>query len=185
MSNPAFIVDGYTELKIVQNICPGRPVKRTDLNGNTVTFQAIAKKIASQIRLMSNRYYPIIILIDKEQRDVTFTEMANQIRQLLIDEGLGDQDIRIGIADRMIENWIIADWEKLTGTLANKPLQTDGSNGTSVLKKILTGYDKTTDGVELFVGARQSIIYDNSPSYKDFIDKLEGIECDYLNFEKP
>jgi len=72
MINPAFIVDGYTELKIVQNICPGQPIKRTDLNGKSVTIVAMAKKIAWHIRLLGNRYYPIIILVDKEEREISF-----------------------------------------------------------------------------------------------------------------
>ena len=86
MSNPAFIVDGFTELKIIQNICPGRPVKRTDCNGKDVELDAIAKKIALHIRLLGNRYYPIIILVDKENRNISFEDMAEQLRQKLIEE---------------------------------------------------------------------------------------------------
>lgn len=184
MINPAFIVDGYTELKIVQNICPGRPVKRTDLNGKNVAINAIAKKIAWHIRLMGNRYYPIIILVDREERNISFQEMASQIRLGLENEGIISQDLRIGVADRMIENWIIADWEQLNGTLENKPDKTDGCNGTSSIKKIKLTYDKTTDGVNYFISARQPAIYRNSPSYRHFIDQLEGISCNYLNFIK-
>src|SRR5687767_14837605 len=62
MSNPAFIIDGFTEKLIVQKICPGKRVTRTDLNGKTVTIDAIAKKISSLIRALGNKYYPIIII---------------------------------------------------------------------------------------------------------------------------
>ena len=184
MFNPAFIVDGFTELKIVQAICPGQPVKRTDLNGKFVTINAIAKKIASQIRLLGNRYYPIVILVDKEERNIGFQEMANQLKDSLIKEGINNQDLRIGIADRMIENWIIADWETLNDNIESKPKTTDGINGTASIKKTKKSYDKTTDGVAYFKSARKEVIYQNSPSYKYFIDLLDGILCEYLKFDK-
>lgn len=184
MSNPAFIVDGYTELKIIQQLCPGRPIKRTDCNGKNVTINAIAKKIAWHIRILGNKYYPIVILVDKEDRNISFEDMVEQIRTELQNEGIVDQDLRIGVADRMIENWIIADWEQINGSINNKPHNTDGSNGTSVLKKVKKSYDKTTDGVDFFVAARQTVIYQNSASYRHFIDQLEDFICHYLDFEK-
>ncbi len=52
MNNPAFIVDGFTEMDILTKICPKSPIKRTDLNGKDVTINAMAKKIASHIRLL-------------------------------------------------------------------------------------------------------------------------------------
>lgn len=184
MSNPAFIVDGYTELKILQNICPGRPVKRTDCNGKDVKIKAIAKKIALHIRVLNNKYYPIVILVDKEERDISFEEMAEQIRNELVIEGITDQDLRIGVADRMIENWIIADWEQFNGTLDNKPALTDSCNPNSVIKRSKDSFDKTTDGVDYFIAARQTEIYKNSPSYRFFIDQLDDILCHYTNFQK-
>lgn len=184
MSNPAFIVDGYTELKIVQFLCPGQPVKRTDCNGKDVKIPIIAKRIATHIRILSNRHYPIIVLVDKENREISNEEMASQIRQCLKSEGIENQDIRIGVADRMIENWIIADWESLTDNNKLKPSTTDGCNGAALIKKVKSSYDKTTDGVELFKMTRQSVLYTKSASYKYFIDQLSGIECPYLTFEK-
>lgn len=184
MSNPAFIVDGYTELKILQNICPGRPVKRTDCNGRDVKIKAIAKKIALHIRVLNNKYYPIIILVDKEEREMSFEEMAEQIRIELNNEGITDQDLRIGVADRMIENWIIADWELFSGTLENKPETTDSCNPNSIIRKHKDSFDKTTDGVDYFIAARQSEIYRNSPSFRHFVNQLDDILCHYTDFQK-
>ncbi|PSL28344.1 DUF4276 family protein [Chitinophaga ginsengisoli] len=184
MNNPAFIVDGYTELKIVQQLCPGRPIKRTDCNGKDVSISVMAKKIASHIRLLNNRYYPIIILVDKENRNIEHEEMVEQIREELVREGVTTQDLRIGVADRMIENWILGDWEVLNGGNSDRPTKTDGCNGTSIIKKVKKSYDKTTDGVDYFIAAKQSSIYVNSPSYKHFIDQLSDIACQYLEFDK-
>lgn len=184
MNNPAFIIDGFTEKKIVQELCPGQPVRRTDLNGKSVTIDAIAKKIAPLIRSLGNKYYPIIILIDKEERSLGYDEIANQLYDKLIQEGISDQDIRVSVADRMIENWIIADWEQLNGSLTGKPKNTEGISGSSQIKKVKGSYDKIIDGSELFVNARQELIYKNSPSYRFFINQLHDINCNYLKFEK-
>lgn len=183
MSNPAFIVDGFTEKLIIQQICPNQPIRRTDLNGKDASIYAISKRISSIIRLLGNRYFPIVILIDKEERDIEFINIASEIKNNLNKEGLQNCDIRVGVADRMIENWIIADWECIT----NKPKiipKTDSVNGASIIRKVQGSYDKTTDGVNLFLKCNQAIVYKNSESYKYFIDQLEGIDCEYLNFKK-
>lgn len=180
MSNPAFIVDGFTEKLILQQICPGCRVSRTDLNGKSVSIEAIAKKIASLIRLLNNRHYPIIILIDKEERDETVGAIIEKLETNIKGNGVVNQDLRIGVADRMIENWIISDWNCLNVGAEKKPSLTEGVNGSSIIKKIKGNYGKTTDGVELFLSANPKEIYKNSESFRLFADRLEGVDCKYL-----
>ncbi|MBL7846152.1 MAG: hypothetical protein JNL40_01695 [Cyclobacteriaceae bacterium] len=183
MSKPAFIVDGFMEKEIIQRLCPGRPISRTDLNGKSVTIEAICKKVATFVRMWGNRYYPIIVLVDKEARNMNFDEMAEALRECLFAQGLHGQDIRVGVANRMIENWILADWETLAGG-RKKPVVTEGVNGTSVIRSLKGSYGKTTDGVEFFLNARQEIMYENSESYRHFVNQLDGIDCPYLDFRK-
>jgi len=184
MINPAFIVDGFTEKLIIEKICPGKTIKRADINGKNVTLDAIAKKIASLIRLLNNRYHPIIILIDKEERNESISDIINSLHSKIVENGITSCDIRIGVADRMIENWIIADWACISSKMSTKPIVTEGINGTSVIKKNKINYNKTTDGVNLFLLANQKIIYKNSESYRCFIDKLNDLKCEYLKFER-
>ena len=99
-------------------------------------------------------------------------------------EGIIDQDVRIGFADRMIENWIIADF-KLIGNLHHKPETTDGLKGAGVIKKSLGSYNKVIDGVKLLLSIDRTVVYKNSASFQYFIDKLHSIECDFLKFKKP
>lgn len=179
MPNPAFIVDGFTELLILQKLCPGSPVKRTDLNGKTVAIPAIVTKISALIRTLGNRHHPIVILIDREKRTISSNQMIKQISDGLKAEGIAD-DIRIGVADIMLENWIIADWITLTGVKKGKPKKTDGINGAATIKKIKGQYSKTTDGVAFFLRSNPSIIYTESPSFKDFVDKILDINCEFL-----
>lgn len=183
MPNPAFIVDGYTEKLVIGTLCPGRPVSRTDLNGKSVTLDAIANKVASLVRLFNNRYYPIIIVIDREQRNENCDNLKESLGQKLTELGFQDQDIRICFADRMFENWIIADWAVLE-TGIKKPADTDGLSGVSEIKKVLRSYSKTTDGVELFGKCNLENVYRNSPSFRDFVNSIPDINCVHLTFEK-
>ena len=183
MPNPAFIVDGHTEQCFISQICPGRPIQRTNLNGKNVTIPAIAKKVASMIRLFGNRHYPIIVLIDKEDRESSIEDICDELHLQLEGEGITNQDIRIGVADRMIENWIVADYQ-LVGNIQDKPEETDGLRGASVIKKNAGSYNKVIDGVKLLSSIDKTIVYQSSPSFRHFVDKLDNINCDYVNFQK-
>lgn len=183
MPNPAFIVDGHTEQTFIGQVCPGRPVQRTNLNGKDVTIPAIAKKVSTLIRLFGNRHYPIIILIDREDRTEEIQDICDNLYKELCKENLGNQDIRIGIADCMIENWIVADY-KLIDKKAKKPNTTDGINGAALIKKKLGSYNKVIDGVRLLHSIDKEIVYKESPSFKNFIDKLTDLDCHYTNFDK-
>lgn len=183
MTNPAFIVDGFTEKLVIGKLCPGKPVSRTDLNGKAVTLDAIANKVSSLIRLFNNRHYPIIIVIDREQRIENCDDLCVSLSTKLIDLGFAGQDIRICFADRMFENWIIADWQVLECNKI-KPDITDGLRGSSEIKKAIGSYNKTTDGVELFLKCNLETVYKCSPSFKKFVDLLPDINCVHLNFEK-
>jgi hypothetical protein len=108
MASSAFLVDGHLEQYFIQQVCPDHPVRRIGCNGHSVSLEAIAKHIASHCRLFDNRYYPIIIIIDREDRDETACEIKNSLITLLQKEGVKDSLI-VAVADRMIENWILAD----------------------------------------------------------------------------
>lgn len=182
MSNPAFIVDGFTERNIIEKICPGRPIKRTDLNGKDVTITAIANKIASLINILNNKYYPIIVIIDKESRSESCEVIANNLKEHLKNKGLENQDIRINIADKMFENWLIADWSVLE-TKSPKPDDTDGKNGASLIRKELGSYHKTTDCLKLLEKFTPSVAYQYSPSFKNFVHSIKDLNCPFTKFE--
>ncbi len=155
MNNPAFIVD----MEILKKICPNSPTKRTDLNGKDASINAMAKKIASHIRLLKNNY-PIVVLVDLEKREITFEEMALELRNEIENQGVNNIDFRIGVADRIIENWILA--------------------GKAKMKKLIPDYSETSDGVNYFLKANSSIIYENSPSFKHLADQLRDLNCYWM-----
>ena len=82
MSRPAFFVDGQTEQRALHQLCPGNPIRLIGCNGKTVSLSAIAKRLATHIKLLNNRNYPIVVIIDRENR----VENAETIKEELLSE---------------------------------------------------------------------------------------------------
>lgn len=183
--NPAFIVDGFTELNILRQLCPNQPIKRS-INGKDVSLKRAAEEIVAIIRVLNNRNYPIVILIDKEKRSDDFKKVAadlkHEIVELLTKKSIV-ADIRIGVADRMIENWILADADALDNP-PEMPTETDGISGKTWMKKLKPTYSETADGPEWFMKADARKIYAQSPSFRHFVDQLRDLDCFYLNFNQ-
>lgn len=183
--NPAFIVDGFTEQTIIQQLCPKRPIKRC-INGKDVSLKRMAAEIVTIIRVLNNRNYPIVILTDREKRADSFLTVAAELKREVVEQLATKNvvaDIRIGVADQMIENWLLADADALGNSL-EIPSETDGLGGKGLMRKIMPTYSETVDGPALFFKADPSKMYENSPSFKHFVNQLEDLECPYLNFDK-
>jgi len=182
MSNAAFLVDGHLEQKFIQRTCFCRPVRRINCNGRNVAISVIAKRIATQCRLLGNRCHPIIVIIDREDRLETSRELSSSLLDYLRKEGIIDTFI-IGVADRMIENWILADAEIVNHHESNikaTPPYSEGCNGKNVLERCLDHYHETTIGVELLLNCRASRINENSQSFSDFFNQLPENDCSWL-----
>jgi Domain of unknown function (DUF4276) len=183
--NPAFIVDGLTERNIIHKLCPGCPIKPS-MNGKDVSLKRMAEGIVVIIRALNNRNYPIVVITDREQRPHDFLTMATELKREILEQLPSINkpvDIRIGVADRMIENWILADADAL-GNPPEIPAETDGLGGKGLMRKIMPTYSETVDGSDLFFKADARKMYEKSPSFKHFVDQLEDLNCSYLDFDK-
>lgn len=182
MTNPAFLVDGHLEKKFVQKICPGKVVRIIGCNGKSVQMSAIAKKVASHCRLLKGKCYPIIIIIDRESRSTSCEEIREELLMEMQSHNVKDNVI-IGVADRMIENWILADYktvEENCKTIKKLSGCQDGSHGKKVISECMTGkYHETTVGVMLLDKCRASIMR-TSKSFESFFDQLTEIKCHWL-----
>ena len=162
---PAFLVDGITEQRFVQLVCADRPVKLTNLNGKSVSTSALAKQLATLIRLWKQRYYPIVVVVDLETRTQSASDFAadliKEVRQL----GVYD-DLILGVADRMIENWMIADSDLWSEQII--PDNVEGNSGATIVKRYMAHYDKVANGPELLQRSRASQIALRSPSFAAF-----------------
>lgn len=184
MNRPAFLVDGFTEKLVLAKICPNTKISRINCNGNSVSIDAIAKRVATLIRVMNNRHYPIIIIVDREEREMTADEIAVNLRIELEKIGIKD-DIRIGVCDRMVENWILADWNNFSETCKSdtlvQPESTEGLKGKTIIKKASPTYQETTDGVNMLLKSNPKTMYQNSPSFRKLTDQISDINCEWLN----
>lgn len=143
------------EKRIIQRICPGKPVRRIGCNGDEVKIDVIAKFLGVHLRTLKN-YYPIIIIFDRERRELTSAEIEAQLSLALIESGHQDVDFRIIAADRTTENWILADKESLKERYprAKFNYEAEGVHGKGALRKVVETeetYSESTTGVELFL----------------------------------
>lgn len=184
MSRPAFFVDGQTEQRALNQLCPGNPIRLIGCNGKTVSMSAIAKRLTTHIKLLNNRNYPIVVLIDREGRkeniEAIKTELLAELEKLNVND-----EILLGVCDRMIENWILADKDNFKKYINRKTKlphdNYESLRGKSAVKKVFPNYHETTDGVDLLVSANPEEIYKNSSSFRDFVETLQLIHCSWLD----
>ncbi len=186
MTNPAFIVDGQMEKKIVQNLCPGQPVRLMNCNGKDVTYEAAAKHAVTLIRLLK-RYYPIIIVFDRENRDDSSEVVAKLLHEAIFKHNIRNVSIIIGVPDCMIENWILADISAINSYYNLNPPITqsnfEGTNGKSCLRSIIRNYhySETQDGHLIFNICNVSTSYNNSASFRNFFSLAKSTNCTWLS----
>jgi hypothetical protein len=183
LANPAFIVEGQMEQRILRKLCPGSPAKRIGCNGDNVALEVMAKFIATQIRLLGNRHYPIFVIFDREQRDDTSIEIAARVLNLLSGLGLVNHDIRIFIPDRMTEDWILKDIESLEGRLKVPKIggKYSGKGGLTKLLGDHTPYNECTTGVELFCGMNAERVASRCEIFQSLRQACQEIECAAFN----
>jgi len=167
---------------IVQKLCPRSPVQRLNINGEDVKIAAIVDRIETIARILNNRHYPICVLFDRERRAKTCDQIYVEVECELASRGLNPEQFRVGICDRTIENWILADRSLLlnaynfTGSAAF-----EGTQGKPTLKRIcerVEQYRETTVGVRLFTSANPQVMYDNSPSFQRFVSRID-FQCSW------
>jgi len=185
MPEPAFLVDGVMEQKIIAHLCPKKPVRRIECNGRDVALEAIVERLDLHIQNLNNRYSPIMILIDRETREMSCDEIIVQLTSLLEMKGHHGQCV-VGVVDRCIENWILADWEnvKRTKAIAGKSMRgnSEGVQGKVMLKRLRPDdilYNEPTWGKELFLACDPRRIYAKSESFRRFVDQLQ-LPCHWL-----
>jgi len=182
MPSPVFLVEGQTEKLFIEQICPGAKILRLEINGRDVAIDAIVGRAATLIRLQQGRTSPSIILFDREDRRESANAIAQEVSTKL-SQLLPSEHIIVGVADKMFENWILADWESLRSVvddLQPAPATTEGINGKALLKRLLPNYSKTLDGPRLLRSARATFIRLQSQSFDAFRAQL-ALPCRWLH----
>lgn len=183
MINPCFIVDGQMEQMIINHFCPDKPVRLLNCNGKDVSIEAAAKKASSLIRLMK-RNYPVILIFDREKR----VESSEEIARKLFDEiqkcGVNNVEVIIGVPDKMMENWMLADIKSINShfDLHENQQNFEGTGGKSKIKQLVNPktYSETHDGPELAKRCDLLTVYSNSVSFHCFFEKVKKLCCPVL-----
>ena len=183
MPRPAFIVDGQMERRILEALCPNTPIKLIGCNGESVSMEVVAKFVDTQIRMLNNRNYPIVVLLDREGREESTGDLIARLKNELNAFGHEGQ-FAIGMPDRMIENWILADKKNFQQHCDRRhDYVSEGIHGKTNLRRMLARgatYHETTIGVSIFLSGDPKKIYENSESFRNFVDAIKGMDCPYL-----
>lgn len=181
MSNPAFFVDGHLEQKFIQKYCPGAPVKLINCNGKNVVIDQIGKRVASLIKTMNNRNHPLIVIIDREDRENSASQIEKELKKSIQNHGI-NYEILIGVADRMIENWILADEDVMSEHIGyDRNAVYEGSNGKSEIRTFIQSYHETTTGVQLLCRSNPKWIAKKSKSFSKFFKLIKDLDCKWIN----
>jgi len=196
-SKTLLILDGPSDIKAMKgklqkefSNCP--QFRKAPCNGHTVTVEGYVNGIFGIINLALNqKYLNIFCVLDREKRQISATNLAKKIHNKLIQKIDSstkiskielNEKIKIVAADRMLENWIIADLEgiKKRKNLININSQQelfDGKSGVKLLKQfMIVNYNKVQHAELLFkaVSIERAIKY--SPSFNKFILMIESVK---------
>ena len=191
MTKPAFIVEGHLEQDFVQAICAGSPVRKIGCNGTDVKIEVVAKHVATHARLLQRKCDPIIVVFDRERRTETCEWLEEALKAELQKQNVTARII-VGIPDRDIESWILADFETFANTVGLDPNVSDksfdGKKCKGKVKELVAGklhYNEIIHGVEWLKNAKPYKMKDTSQSFLKFYEALSGLGCRWLQQESP
>ncbi|MGA2180944.1 MAG: DUF4276 family protein [Verrucomicrobiota bacterium] len=192
MTRPAFIVEGHLEQDFVQTVCEGSPVRRIGCNGTGVKIEAIAKHVATHARLLQKRFDPIIIVFDRERRIETCECLEKELKIELQKLNVTVRTV-VGIPDRDIESWILADYETFATSIGIDPIVPDknfeGEKCKGKIKELAAEkfhYNEIIHGVAWLKNAKPYKMKVCSPSFSRFYEQLSGlVNCRWLQQESP
>ena len=185
-SSIAFIVDGHMEQDVVQHYCKDVPVRRLNCNSDDMPAETVAKPLAALIGLL-NRAKHIFVVLDREGRPQSAAQFGEEVSKALADRNVDLQRLRVVVADRETENWLLADVESLKqkSYIRRDVSQRDfeGQGGKRELQKMMQEgrrYHETVEGVELFKCIRPQIAAQNSASFRRLVEVLRD-HCPLLS----
>lgn len=194
LNRTVLVLDGPSDIKAftakIQKEYGANPqFRKAPCNGHTVSPEGYVNGIRGIVNLALNgNYENILCILDREKRIISAAELAEKISQELIrlleasskfkiDEL--QAKIKVVVADRMLENWIVADVEGLKSKVDlirqdAMQKQYDGQSGTNVLKGIMIkSYDKVRHAPVLFKAVSLERAAENSPSFNILMAVLE------------
>jgi len=168
------LVEGHTETHFVQAAYGNAIVQRPFANGDSVSLDLIAEAIIEHLDTVSGSISKVLILLDREGRDVSAADMRESLRTR-IQPHCGKRSIYIGVSDRQVENWILADVDHVRKRF-NAPdfnYLGDGSPGKNALKRLAGGDASFRDKADWLKCSTASAARVNSGSLDEFLQQID------------
>ena len=194
LAKTVFILDGPSDIKsftakLQKEFDQTPDFRKAPSNGHTVSPEGYANGVWGIVNFaLNSTYLHIFCILDREKRDLSAESLAKKVKDKLIslveESGTISVDefskkIRVVVADRMFENWIVADIQGIRekGTYIKQDAEQghfDGQSGVNVLKNIMqTNYDKVQHAPILFKAVCFDRAVQNSPSFSNLIRAME------------
>jgi hypothetical protein len=173
------ILDGRSEIKALGNQVRNVEIRKRPSNGITVSIDQIANESVKLLKALGSAgCVKKILVIDRENRTHSATKIGEQLKKLIAKNTA--EDFVVVVADRMFENWILADIESVSGKHSDRLKKTsnsmdfEGCHGKSELKnKLKDGHRyKTEDAEPFFKAVKADVAVMNSASYKKWMEAL-------------
>ena len=180
-----FIVEGELELAFLKNQCGSKAIfRKVPSNGDDVSMECLTKMVAAIVG-MGPEPEVLFVILDREHRALTALQLEQDLERRIVALSLSSK-LSVHFADKMVENWIIADDEAMIKSglqIEVGKLGTEGCGGKSKLKEAFKkkrlSYSERIDGPKLLNACSAKKLAANSPSFKRLADALKAnsIEC--------
>jgi len=142
-------------------------------NGKAVPVSRICNHIYTTYKSTKSNPDHVFVWIDREGRNQNSEEISAEIRETLMRAGAKADGLFVGVADRMTENWFLADqylMESMFGKYSGYVYE--GKNGKHEIKELFRSqginYKESLHGVDLMKKMRFARASENSESAKSF-----------------
>ena len=174
MERIAAIVEGHTEEHFVRSTYGAARITRAIPNGRTVDPGVIVDAVLDALELVSGSVTKVLILFDREGRAETAEALAAEVRDGVAAR-CGDRVLYVGVSDRQIENWVVADEAEMQLRFnAGYEYGGDGCSGKVVLRDLNGGVSLgPKDTAELLKACSASCAAVKSVSLASFLRQID------------
>lgn len=164
------LVEGHLETHFVNSSYANAIVQRPFPNGDDVDLDLIIESINDQLETVGGDISKVVIMMDREGRDQSAKDIASHVGDG-VSKANPNRSIYVGVSDREIENWILADEELMASSFSLKSYKYkyEGNKGKSILRDISGGVDLGyRDKAKILKSCVASRVASNSSSFEQF-----------------
>lgn len=165
----AAIVEGHTEKQFFEYSLPNVMAMRTIKNGQSL--ETLLDSIVTSVQTVPYSRQVIFIWFDRENLPDCCSDLEDQVRSAIAPYVQG-KTVYVGIPDREVENWLLADIHGATDSEIEYDYTHEGIKGKPVFENVC-GLKSPGDKARALKRARPSIIAQRSPSFQLFYNRWD------------